>query len=113
MPVKATQPLKDQTSPAGQAFRLGGDEFLVLLPIQDEDEAAVCLERLRLALTEVDTGDGALSGSFGTAFYPREGRDLWELMGLADGRMYQEKLGHNNRRSSSTLRAPTWLEDGF
>ena len=96
--------LKAHTPVGGRAFRLGGDEFLVLLPIQHEVQAARCVRRLRRALADIQAGEDSLVGSFGISFFPREGRDLWLLMGLADERMYLEKLGHTNRRASAVRR---------
>jgi diguanylate cyclase (GGDEF)-like protein/PAS domain S-box-containing protein len=96
----------------GQAFRLGGDEFLVLLPTDEDAAVNEAVWTLRQALADVETEDGVLTGSFGVASFPREGRDLWQLIGLADERMYQEKLGHANRRSSSVRMALQFPEDG-
>ena len=90
------------SAPAGsQVFRLGGDEFLVLAPLPTETAAEESVVALRQALGGIQTGDGPLTGSFGVAYFPQEGPDLWHLIGLADKRMYQEKLGHTNRRGSS------------
>ncbi|WP_456830588.1 GGDEF domain-containing protein [Deinococcus sp. UYEF24] len=96
--------LKAQTPVGGQAFRLGGDEFLMLFPFQNEKQAAQCVRRLRRALANVRAGEDPLVGSFGTSFFPRESRDLWLLIGLADERMYLEKLRHTNRRASAARR---------
>jgi diguanylate cyclase (GGDEF)-like protein/PAS domain S-box-containing protein/putative nucleotidyltransferase with HDIG domain len=106
-----------------QVYRLGGDEFLVMLPVQHEQEALVCISRLQTALDAADalgpvettpdktkttgagsahresTGTGRMTASFGTAFYPREGTELWPLLGLADARMYANKAGKMPRRS--------------
>lgn len=89
-------------APTGsQVFRLGGDEFLVLVPLLTGATAEESVTVLRQALSGIQTGDGPLTGSFGVAYFPQEGPDLWHLIGLADERMYQEKLGHTNRRGSS------------
>ncbi len=102
---QVAQTLRGHSPADSRIYRLGGDEFLVVLPSLDESQALLCIEHLRQALVKVATGDGHLSGSFGCAFYPREGHDLWQLISLADERMYLEKLEHVNRRSSTHLRS--------
>lgn len=104
-----------------QVYRLGGDEFLVVLPVQHEREALACISRIQTALDAADAldpvettsdktnsestrreslGTGRMTASFGTAFYPREGTELWPLLGLADARMYANKAGKTPRRSA-------------
>ncbi|MFC4456370.1 HD domain-containing phosphohydrolase [Deinococcus sonorensis] len=102
---QVAQALRSRAPAGSQIFRLGGDEFLAVVPVETEAEATRWIDQLRLALTSVETRDGGLTGSFGCALYPSEGQDLWKLMGLADERMYVEKLEHNNRRASTHLRA--------
>ncbi|XLE16701.1 diguanylate cyclase (plasmid) [Deinococcus altitudinis] len=92
-----------KTAPLGaQVFRLGGDEFLVLIPMLGEAAVMENVTALRQSLSLVETGDGPLTGSFGVAYFPQEGLDLWHLIGLADERMYREKLRQENRRGSSS-----------
>jgi len=93
--------LLEQVSENGKVFRLGGDEFLILMPVTDEDSGQHLVAHLRQALRAIPTGNGPLSGSFGVAYFPEDGQDLWRLIGLADGRMYHDKLGHADRRASS------------
>jgi two-component system cell cycle response regulator len=83
------QRLVDAATP-GRAYRLGGDEFCVLLP--DQGEAESWLARTDMALSEV--GDGfAISAARGNVRIPAEADDPEEIMHLADRRMYAVKLG--------------------
>jgi len=91
-----------QVARKGQIFRLGGDEFLVLLPIPETHKGDQMVSQLRYALTQLTTERGPLSTSIGVAYFPDEGQDPWCLINLADERMYVDKLGHANRRGSST-----------
>jgi len=94
-----------QVAGEGQNFRLGGDEFLALLPVrrtQGGDQILTQLQQLRRALANMTTEQGPLSVSIGVAYFPDEGQDPWRVISLADERMYQDKLGHANRRGSST-----------
>ncbi|WP_407571838.1 HD domain-containing phosphohydrolase [Deinococcus altitudinis] len=95
--------LLDQVPEESNVFRLGGDEFLILIPGVAAQDGHEWISRLRDALTGINTGDGDLSGSFGMAHFPEEGQNLWHLIGLADQRMYQDKLGHVNRRGTRSV----------
>jgi len=91
-----------QVAGEGQIFRLGGDEFLVLVPVHEARRGDQILTQLRRALAQMTTQQGPLSTSIGVAYFPEEGQDPWRVIGLADERMYLDKLGHPNRRGSST-----------
>lgn len=82
------------------AYRLGGDEFLVLLPETDFAGAFVVAEKIRSGAEEVGltAGGGELftSVSIGLVSCPEDGRTGEELMIAADRAMYQAKsLGKN------------------
>ncbi|MFT3953486.1 MAG: EAL domain-containing protein [Piscinibacter sp.] len=75
--------------------RLGGDEFLVLLP-QIDDEAAACAvaERLLAALAVPAIVDGhaiQVRASLGVALYPDHGRSAAQLLRACDQAMYSAK----------------------
>lgn len=83
------------------AFRLGGDEFLVLLPqLANSTEAAQIAQRVLQALAEPFLVDGIelqLSGSIGISIFPRDGMDIQSLVNAADSAMYLAKeSGKNN-----------------
>ena len=74
----------------GSAYRLGGDEFCVLIP--DGGDTERWLTRADDALTE--SGDGFLiSASRGSVRIPAEAPDPEAAMHQADRRMYAVKLG--------------------
>lgn len=83
------------------AFRLGGDEFLVLLPqLANSTEAAQVAQRVLQALAEPFVIDGLelqLSASIGISIFPRDGLDIHSLVNAADSAMYHAKQsGKNN-----------------
>ena len=81
--------LGDAVSPAARAYRMGGDEFCVLAPI-DVGNPLALLERGQRALGEL--GDGfELSAASGCVLVPEEAEDAGTALGLADRRMYAEK----------------------
>jgi len=74
----------------GSAYRLGGDEFCVLLP--DGADTEKWLARADAALLE--RGEGfTISAARGSARIPAEAGEPEEAMHLADRRMYAAKLG--------------------
>jgi diguanylate cyclase (GGDEF)-like protein len=77
------------------AFRIGGDEFAVLLPQTDSDQAVTLCRRVR-AQYENELRPLALeigvTLDFGVAVHPQDGDQKSALMGLADKRLYELKL---------------------
>jgi diguanylate cyclase (GGDEF)-like protein len=75
-------------APRGEAYRLGGDEFCVLVPADAWGETL--LEAASVALTD-ETGRCHIRPSFGVARLPQEARDIAGALKLADQRMYAHK----------------------
>jgi diguanylate cyclase (GGDEF)-like protein len=80
--------------------RVGGDEFLLLLPWIRSDQAAVrvaesILEQLQDPVS-VDGHEFYVTTSIGIAIYPRDGRDADTLLQSADTAMYAAKESGKN-----------------
>mgnify|MGYP003599783864 CR=1 FL=1 len=75
--------------------RVGGDEFVMLLPdIAGEKGAALVADKARLALADGMVVEGhsiSVSCSMGIAIYPQHGRTLSDLTNSADTAMYEAK----------------------
>jgi diguanylate cyclase (GGDEF)-like protein len=72
--------------------RLGGDEFTIMLAETDEAVSRVLLERIKEGLLEAVTVRGwSVSFSFGVAAFESMPSSFDELLGHADGLMYQAK----------------------
>ncbi|HKW88070.1 MAG TPA: GGDEF domain-containing protein [Candidatus Acidoferrales bacterium] len=82
------------------AFRIGGDEFALLLPQADPEQAAVLCDRLR-ANFETELGplklDIGVKLDYGIAVHPQDGDSKEALMRIADRRLYQ--LKNSNRQN--------------
>ncbi len=82
--------------------RYGGEEFAVILPDTDQDEALVVAERLRKVI-ELESMTGlpenvkrGITVSIGLASYPKDGRKIEFLLKIADDLLYGAKrLGKN------------------
>jgi diguanylate cyclase (GGDEF)-like protein len=76
------------------AFRIGGDEFALLLPQTDPEQAITLCRRVR---TQYETDIHPLKMEvdvtldFGVAVHPQDGDQKSALLGLADQRLYQLK----------------------
>jgi diguanylate cyclase (GGDEF)-like protein len=73
------------------AFRVGGDEFALLLPETDADEAQDAVRRIVTALGGDSVLGAGLGISFGLALFPIHGKTPEELIRRADQAMYAAK----------------------
>jgi diguanylate cyclase (GGDEF)-like protein/PAS domain S-box-containing protein len=87
--------------------RMGGDEFVVLLPLADRDSAEVVannlLEQLRMPMTLGQSVSYQPMASAGIAVYPNDGDTPDLLLRNADMAMYEAKLSGRNRSAVYTL----------
>jgi diguanylate cyclase (GGDEF)-like protein/putative nucleotidyltransferase with HDIG domain len=83
--------------------RFGGEEFSILLPETEPEEALEIAERIRQAVAErgymVETADAPIRAtiSMGVSAFPRDGSDMNELVHQADVAVYRAKLQGRNR----------------
>jgi diguanylate cyclase (GGDEF)-like protein len=78
------------------AFRLGGDEFMVVVP-GGEREAHALAERIRGALTRIAVNDVRITGSFGVAESSPGARfDFEGVSRRADAALYEAKRAGRN-----------------
>ena len=85
--------LADAVKPDGTAYRLGGDEFCVLLEAR-ADELDGKLSAAVDALTESGE-EFSVTASYGVTLLPHESDDPDHAIQLADERMYASKRGRN------------------
>jgi diguanylate cyclase (GGDEF)-like protein/putative nucleotidyltransferase with HDIG domain len=94
--------------------RMGGDEFVFLLPGVHKNNCSGQLELIHETVTKAcrELGiDMEVSTSTGSAFFPADGTSAEELLGLADRRMYLNKRMHYAggtmvRKPTAAVRAP-------
>lgn len=88
--------------------RVGGDEFIVLLPSihSREDMALIAGKIVRIFEAPVSFGGEPLrvTASMGSAIYPDEGRDSETLISKADAAMYAEK----KQKAAKCSRSGRW-----
>jgi len=86
--------------------RYGGDEFIVVLPETNKDEAYAIAERIRVAIEQNKflERDGLaihFTASLGVATYPIDADTKDELIKMADHAMYDSKKTSRNRVTSA------------
>ncbi|HZU24493.1 MAG TPA: diguanylate cyclase [Bryobacteraceae bacterium] len=89
--------------------RMGGDEFVLILPRMSREMMQSRAEELKQMVIESGRrviGTTDVSASIGCALYPDDGRNAEELLGRADQRMYRAKRSHH-----AALRATAMLQD--
>ena len=77
--------------PADSVFRIGGEEFALLLPETTKANARTVCRRLQRSLAGIDVGGWRLTLSFGVASWPGDGSDLRDLLQAADAALYEAK----------------------
>jgi diguanylate cyclase (GGDEF)-like protein len=78
-------------------YRLGGDEFLIVLPGVDAREGVELGERLRVAVAQARPSGFAITMSFGVSAERGEGVAYETLFKAADEALYAAKRGGRNR----------------
>jgi diguanylate cyclase (GGDEF)-like protein len=82
--------------------RVGGDEFVLLLPDTDENEATAVVRRIQGRLAEADGGDPA-SVTAGLVTWRSPPQSINELFVAADALMYSAKRGGDHQLESQVI----------
>jgi diguanylate cyclase (GGDEF)-like protein len=84
--------------------RIGGDEFVIVLPgVCDRGEVGRIVDLVAAAIAvpvEIDGQSLVIGASFGVSMCPIDGDDADMLLKIADESMYRVKLTHRSRRGS-------------
>jgi diguanylate cyclase (GGDEF)-like protein len=97
--VRLAGRLQDAVGGAGEAFRLGGDEFCVLVPGTRVELDSIISAGLE-ALSE--SGDGFdICAETGSVLLPEEVADATSVLRLADERLYEQKYNRDQSDGDS------------
>ena len=87
---RAATALQRSVRTADAVFRIGGDEFAVILPETTIEQMAPVLQRLDRAVAD-SCADMGVDASFGVGVFPGDGEDADSLFRAADAAMYAHK----------------------
>ncbi len=97
------QVLKSSLRASDIAARIGGDEFVLLLPRTDAKAAERVVRRIKAALIDKAVEDIAITASFGLATKHLVEEDFGGIYRMAEDNMYREKLSTNRQLKADLL----------
>ena len=74
--------------------RFGGDEFVAIYLMSDRSEIIRKLDNLAIETDYIDENESLkfkITFSYGISVFPTDGETYYELLNIADARMYQSK----------------------
>ncbi|GGN37100.1 MULTISPECIES: sensor domain-containing diguanylate cyclase [Marinomonas] len=90
--------LKSIVDNSGMVARFGGEEFTVLLPTTDVENAQKMAERLREHMEKTEMAEGLyITASFGVALYKADDDHYEQVLNRADAALYKAKDTGRNR----------------
>jgi diguanylate cyclase (GGDEF)-like protein len=98
--ILAAETFKNTLRSSDFAFRIGGDEFALLLPQSESEQADTLCRRVRSQYeTEIQSLrlDVGVTLDFGIAVYPDDSEKMDDLMTIADRRLYDLKASGRPR----------------
>lgn len=99
--IETAKACKDSIRESDMIGRLGGEEFGILLPNCDRQQAVMIAEKCRKALLAIDTSDTefkfTVSGSFGVSDIAESGFTLKDILHNCDEALYEAKHRGRNQ----------------
>ena len=102
--------LKKALRTSDSAFRIGGDEFALLLPQTDSPQALALSRRVETVFAEMIQPiqlDVAVSMDHGVAIFPQDAEQVDQLIRIADERLYRQKHANHKKAVNGASRVDT------
>jgi len=106
----AAATLKKALRTSDSAFRIGGDEFALLLPQTDSVQALALSRRVQTVFAELLQPlqlSVTVGMDHGIAIFPQDAEQADQLIRVADERLYQLKHANHHKTGNSSGRAET------
>ncbi len=107
----AAATLKKTLRTSDSAFRIGGDEFALLLPQTDSSQASALSRRIGLVFDEslrpLELSIG-VSIDHGVSTFPQDGDQADLLIQIADERLYRIKYANHGKNDAGTVNEPVF-----
>jgi len=103
----AAATLKKALRTSDSAFRIGGDEFALLLPQTDAEQALALSRRVETVFAEVLQPlqlTVGVSMDHGVATFPQDGEQVDQLIRVADERLYRLKQANHGKSGNGGTR---------
>lgn len=105
--IRTSQILKQECREDDILARIGGDEFVFLLPGAGQAEAQGMILRIKKALKEASDDKIVLSAAFGTATKTIQKQTTEGIFVDAENAMYRQKLSESNKVRSEAIKVIT------
>jgi diguanylate cyclase (GGDEF)-like protein len=105
----AAATLKKALRTSDFAFRIGGDEFALVLPQTDAPQSQALSRRIETVFADTLKSlqlNITVGMDYGVANYPQDADNTEELVRIADERLYQRKHAHRGRPAESPAPRP-------
>lgn len=102
--------LKKALRTSDSAFRIGGDEFALLLPQTDSQQALALSRRVETVFAEMIKPlqlEVAVSMDHGVAIFPQDAEQADQLIRIADERLYRQKHDNHKKTVNDARRTET------
>jgi diguanylate cyclase (GGDEF)-like protein len=106
----AATTLKRALRTSDSAFRIGGDEFALLLPQTDAEQALALSRRVETVFADMLRPlqlSVGVSMDHGVATFPQDGEQAEQLIRVADERLYRLKHANHGKSGNGSPRAQT------
>lgn len=101
--IDITEVLKHVSREVGEVFRIGGDEFVILVPNSSPKQCEELILKIEEKCNEYTNDLFNISISLGSAVKYDANKDIYEVMKEAEDKVYRHKLLQNSSIKSSIL----------
>lgn len=105
--IRTAEIIKQECREDDIISRIGGDEFMILLPHTQQQEAEAVISRIKKAMSAREYDNVILSVSFGAATKKDSEQDIESIFIEAENVMYRYKLNESNSMRNKTIQLIT------